>query len=287
MTEGLPGETDMSTQGNQLTDILRRLADASGEQTPSPHTDDGFHINAEVYPHMAEAAERIAHELQLCEGQQRMVEATAVAASVLWPNAHGDQDVHLLDSRLERYRSAVDPEIYIKNFQELEEALTEARHGYLHTFWQATHEGLIVPSLQATQMEFLAPLIKDALTDPQRFHNVMTQSILPLFAAQAQKQVPQSAEAYLALRRAVEANAAGWMLDPFTVKGRTPTEVKQIIGWDNTELDLLSAVDPFDGYEDETLKSYPYVSFMPRIVGGRNGGRAIIELGTRNPIPKI
>lgn len=287
MTEGLSDANDMSTNGNQLSDILRRLADASQDEASIPLRQDYFHINAEAYPHMAEAAERVSQELQLCDGQKRMIEATAIAASILWPNAHGDHDVHLLDSRLGPNRSAVDPEIYKKSYQELEDALTQERKRYLHTFWTQTSQGLIVPSLRRDQMEFMVDFIEQSLDDPKSFHTSMLQFVLPHFAARAKIQTQHAAETYLALREAVEASAVGWIIDPFSAKGRTPTEIKQIIGWNNDQLDILSEVDPFDGYEDEPLHSYPYVSFMPRIVGGRKGGRAITELGSRNPIPKV
>ncbi|QQS43275.1 hypothetical protein IPM65_03880 [Candidatus Roizmanbacteria bacterium] len=278
MTEGVPGGNDMPTQ---LDDILKRLADASEVETNVSDTDDIFHINAELFPHMAEAAERISKELQILDAQARIVEATAVASSVLWSNANHDQDVRLLDSGIEQYRRAVDPELYQKSFQELADALKQARKSYLQTFWTETSEGLIVPSLEAADVGFMKDFIAGTLDDPGRFHNTMTESVLPLFASMALKQTPQIGETYLALRRAVEANAVGWVIDPFTVKGHSPTEVKQLIGWDNTSAKLLSAVDPFDGYKDKTLRSYPYVSFMPRLVGGRMGGRAITELGSR------
>lgn len=281
MNEGLPGDNDMP---QQLDDILRRLADASQEQQATSPFDDVFHINAEAYPHMAEAAERITKELQILEAEERIVEATAVASSVLWPNAHDDQDTHLLDPGLKHYRIAIDPELYKKGYDELEEALIKARKSYLHTFWKETSEGLIVPSLKAAEMDYLIPFIGNTLDDPKTFHMTMTQSLLPLLAVQAKNQAPHAAETYLALRKAVEANAVGWVIDPFTVKGHKPTEVQALLGWDTTQVDLMAAVDPFDGYLDEKLMSYPYISFMPRIVGGIYGGRAITELGTRSPI---
>lgn len=284
MTEGLPGESDMPTQPAQLEDILKRLANASQEGTTSTHADDLFHINAERFPHMAEAAERVSKELQILDAQERIVEATAVAASVLWPNAHADHDVHLLDSSLEHYRSAVDPEIYKKEYDELAEALLRARRSYLQTFWTETSEGLIVPSLKAANMDFMSDFIHGTLDDPRRFHNVMSESVLPLFAGLAKNQTPHTAEPYLALRKAVEANGVGWIIDPFTARGLSEEDVKSLIGWDNTEVDLLSAVDPFDGYEDQDRLAYTDVAFMPRIVGGRHGGVAITELGSRKPL---
>ncbi len=282
MTEGVPDGNDMSAQ--QLRDILNRLADASQDETTASDSVHAFHINPDAFPYMAEAAERISKELQILGAQARIVEATAVASSVLWPNAHHDQDVHLLDSGLEQYRRAVDPELYRKDYQELADALKQARKNYLQTFWTETSTGLIIPSLEAADVGFMKDFIAGTLDDPGRFHSIMTESVLPLFASMALKQAPQSGETYLALRRAVEANAVGWVIDPFTVKGHSPTEVKKLIGWDNTSSELLSAVDPFDGYEDETLRSYPYVSFMPRLAGGRKGGRAITELGSRKPL---
>lgn len=282
MTEGLPG----GSGENQLGDILKRLADASQDETDSSYIDDSFHINAEAFPHMAEAAERISKELQILDAQERIVEATAVASSVLWPNAHQDHDVHVLDSRLEHYRSAMDPELYNKQYSDLAEALNTARQSYLQTFWTETSAGLIVPSLEEAQMGFLEEFIAATLNDLGKFHNTMNEFILPTFAALAKKQTPQAAETYLALRKAVEANAVGWVVDPFSVKGHSPTQMKRVIGWDNTEIELLPTVDPFDGYDDETLTTYPYVSFTPRLVGGRKGGIAVTELGSRRPIPR-
>ncbi len=282
MTEELPG----GRGEGQLNDILKRLAEASQDEADSFHLDDVYHINAEAFPHVAEAAERISKELQILDAQARIVEATAVASSVLWPNAHQDQDVHLLDPRLEQYRSAINPELYTKSYSDLAEALKTARQSYLQTFWTETSTGLIVPSLEEAQMGFMKDFIASTLEDPGKFHNSMTEFVLPMFAGMTMKQKPQAAETYLALRKAVEANAVGWVVDQFSVRDHSPTQMKNMIGWDNSELDLLPTVDPFDGYDDETLIAYPYVSFIPRIVGGRKGGIAVTELGSRRPIPR-
>ncbi len=285
MSEGQP--TGIGPEDTDLSALLNRLQKASEngrETTPIDSKDqEYFCINQERYPQLAEAAPRVIELLQPLESQQRMIEQTAVAAAMLWPNNHGDQYVHYLDSSLQEYKERFEDAIYRQDQQEIGSALQEERRRYLGTFWNMSKDSLIIPSAKGAGMEFLLPLIADNVDDPAKFHSTLLQTILPLYAS-LYKKTPSSetAQSYLAMRKAVEAAGVGWIIDPFVAEGRTRTQLQEQIGWDNRQIDLISAVDPFDGYaEDVVIPDYPYVGFAPRIIGGNNGGMAVTELGQR------